>query len=348
MVAVAGGLHLLQFSHLSSWCRHKQLQQLQQQPQQQQDQQLKQQREQQLEQQQRQRVQSATRLRDGPYKRRAEYKIPPGNIIAKPVLPNKRSKITVEHIEECFLGPACQIPPFYFKPTYTTMCTMAEIVLLRLTLACARAGSTNSFRALNPLDKLGMAKDIEDYLYDEMDKMPARLCQENWLAMFLLYKVFAKYFNNSSQPTNNNRSVRSELHGYSEREASPSQSTGFLEEDMPMNLLDVYHDASTPSSSSISATSSRLDQQPIFSIPSAPTTLSPAIPSTTSTAIATTPSSSSSKQPDPPALDPIIPMQDNRYPKRVTINQPSPSPSSTTSSKRRKGKSRPIITPNRR
>ncbi|KAI9247954.1 hypothetical protein BDA99DRAFT_542684 [Phascolomyces articulosus] len=153
--------------------------------------------------------------------------------------------------------------------------------------------------------------------------------------MFLLYKVFAKYFSNSSQPTNNNQSVCSVSGSFmdtsSKREASPVQSTGFIKEDMPMDLLDVYHDASAPSSLSTPATSSCLDQ-PIFSIPSAPATLSPATPLTITTAI-TTPPSSSSEQQDPPALDPIIPMQDNWYPKCITINQPSPSPSSTTSSK---------------
>ncbi|KAI9243656.1 hypothetical protein BDA99DRAFT_566542 [Phascolomyces articulosus] len=234
-----------------------------------------------------------------------------GATTATLVLPKKNSKITLEHIQDYFLGPACQVPEFYFKATYMTMLTMAETVLPKLTLACAHTSSMNSFWALNPLDKLDMVKDIENYLYNEMDKLPVCLYQENWLAIFLLYKVFAKYFSNSSQPTNNNRSVRL----------------------VSGDLLDVYHDASTPSSSSTPATSSCLNQ-PIFSIPSAPATLSPATPSTTTTtAIATTPPSSSSEQQDPPTLDLIIPIQDNQYPKHITINQPSPSPSSTTSSK---------------
>ncbi|KAI9243133.1 hypothetical protein BDA99DRAFT_544620 [Phascolomyces articulosus] len=150
---------------------------------------------------------------------------------------------------------------------YMMMLTIAKIVLPKLTLVCTRTGLINSFWALNPLDKLDMIKDIENYLYNEIDKLPVCLCQENWLAMFLLYKVFAKYCSNSSQPTNNNRSVRL----------------------VSGDLLNVYHNASILSSSSTPATSSCLDQ-PIFSIPSAPATLSPATPSTTTTtAIATTP-----------------------------------------------------------
>ncbi|KAI9246434.1 hypothetical protein BDA99DRAFT_565467 [Phascolomyces articulosus] len=109
-------------------------------------------------------------------------------------------------------------------------------------------------------NKLDMAKNIENYLYNY-------------------------------RPTNNNQSVRlvsgSFMDTSSEREASPVQSTSFIEEDMPMDLLDVYYDASIPSSSSTPVTSSCLDQ-PIFSIPSAPATLSPTTPSTTTTTTTTT------------------------------------------------------------
>ncbi|KAG2214783.1 hypothetical protein INT45_011564 [Circinella minor] len=263
------------------------------------------------------------------YKCMADYHIPVAGVIRKP----DASKITQGLVRKHFIGEVFQLTGPNKEAMMDSMVKMTDSFRERL-LAVWDAypnKTMKTFRGLTKTVRDKLAMDVSLFLKRHLDDIPIDLCEKNWLSLYLVYHLFEKYIS-TSQRDKSRRTPARMVSMYS-GSYMDTASEGGSSAVMSLTFFDDEDDNSTAANTSLSAAATSLTTTttiqnhhlPSFSVPS-----SSSIPSTS---------------------DPVIFMQDNRYPKQPQGNfgLSSSSPSSSSSSlKRQRSKTNAVVLTNRR